>query len=238
MKVYVGTSGYSYKEWKGTFYPEKIAAKQMLAYYAERLTTVEINNSFYRIPKEHVVEGWASEVPESFRFVLKASMRITHHKRLLETADTTEYMLSQFGAMGEKLGAILVQLPPNMKQNLDRLRSFLDVLPDGTRAAFEFRNASWFEEPTYECLRAKNCALVVSDMGGDEEPPFVATADWGYLRLRREDYGAADLDRWAERIRAQSWGDVFVFFKHEDAGAGPRMAGEFLWRFDGSDESR
>ena len=230
MKVYAGTSGYSYKEWKGAFYPEKLPAKEMLGYYAGRLPAVEINNTFYRMPKTHVVEGWAAEVPESFRFSLKASMRITHRSRLKDAGESTEFMLGQFAAMGDRLGVILFQLPPNMKQDVERLVTFLELLPEDTRAAFEFRHDSWFEESTYDCLRARNCALVISE-GEEEEREVVSTADWSYLRLRRSFYTDPELEEWAERIDAQDWNEAFVFFKHEDAGSGPRCAGQFLELF-------
>ena len=229
MTVLAGTSGYSYKEWKGVFYPEKLPAKEMLGFYAGRLPTVEINNTFYRLPNKEVLSSWAEQVPESFRFVVKASRRITHFKRLKGTEDETGYLLATLGVLGERLGAVLFQLPPNLPCDLDRLDAFLALLPEGGRHAFEFRHPSWAEAPAVaERLRERNAAWVLSDT---EEAPvgsLLATATWGYLRLRRPDYAVADLAAWAKRIGSAGWEDAFVFFKHEDEGAGPRMAEQFL----------
>jgi uncharacterized protein YecE (DUF72 family) len=227
MRVRVGTSGFSYKEWKGSFYPEDLPAARMLAYYAERLPSVEINNTFYRMPKPALLEGWAQEVPPEFRFVLKASQRITHFKRLREAGDEVAYFFGVAATLGERLGPALFQLPPNLKKDLPRLEAFLATLPQGARAAFEFRHASWFEDDVFEALRGRGAALCVAE---DEElaTPLVATTDWGYLRLRRQDYVEADVAAWAEKTRAQAWGEAYVFFKHEDAGSGPRLAAQFL----------
>jgi len=229
MRVLAGTSGFSYKEWKGSFYPEDLPADRMLAYYAERLPAVEINNTFYRMPKPALLESWAAEVSPEFRFVLKASQRITHFKRLKDTASEVEYFFGVASTLGDRLGPVLVQLPPNLKKDLPRLEAFLGTLPSGARPAFEFRHASWFEDDVFEALRVKDAALCVAE---DEElaTPLVATAGWGYLRLRRQDYDAATVASWADRVRGQSWSEAYVFFKHEDAGAGPRLAGEFLDR--------
>ena len=227
MRVLAGTSGFSYKEWKGSFYPEDLAAEDMLRYYAQRLPAVEINNTFYRMPKPALLESWAGEVPEEFRFVLKASQRITHHKRLKDAAEEVAYFFRVAATLGERLGPALFQLPPNLKKDLPRLVDFLGLLPAAARAAFEFRHASWFEEDVFEALRARGAALCIAE---DEElsTPLVVTADWGYLRLRRQDYGDADVAAWAQRIRAQVWSEAYVFFKHEDAGAGPKLAGQLL----------
>jgi uncharacterized protein YecE (DUF72 family) len=229
MRVLAGTSGFSYKEWKGSFYPEDLPADRMLAYYSERLPAVEINNTFYRMPKPALLESWAAEVAPEFRFVLKASQRITHFKRLKDTGSDVEYFFGVASTLGERLGPVLVQLPPNLKKDLPRLEAFLATLPAGARAAFEFRHASWFEEDVFEVLRGKGAALCVAE---DEElaTPLVATAPWGYLRLRRQDYDGAAVAAWADRVRAQSWSEAYVFFKHEDAGSGPRLAAEFLER--------
>ncbi len=228
MRLRAGTSGYSYKEWKGPFYPEKLPAKEMLGYYAERLPAVEINNTFYRLPKTSVLETWAAQVPEDFRFVLKASRRITHFKRLKEAGDETAYLLRTVAVLGDRLGALLFQLPPNLACDLERFDSFLTLLPEGGRIAFEFRHPSWLEEPgVSDRLRDHGAALVAVD---DAEAPLeelVETADWGYLRLRGEGYGAEELAAWQTRIRATRWGEAFVFFKHEDAGAGPKLARAF-----------
>jgi len=230
MQLRAGTSGFSYDEWKGVFYPEDLPSKGRLSYYASRLTTVEINNTFYRTPRESVVSGWAEQVTGDFRFVLKASQRLTHHKRLKDCAEDLEYTLAVYRAMGARLGAILVQLPPNLRADAERLEAFLELLPADLRFAFEFRHASWFDEGTYERLRQRNAALVLSDVDDAPEPPLVPTADWGYFRLRRTSYDAADLERWLTRLREQPWQEAFVFFKHEDAGTGPRLAADFLQR--------
>ena len=229
MRVLTGTSGFSYKEWKGSFYPEDLPADRMLAYYSERLPAVEINNTFYRMPKAALLESWAAEVAPEFRFVLKASQRITHFKRLKDTGSEVEYFFGVASTLGERLGPVLVQLPPNLKKDLPRLEAFLATLPAGARPAFEFRHASWFEEDVFEALRGKGAALCVAE---DEElaTPLVATASWGYLRLRRQDYDGAAVAAWADRVRAQPWSEAYVFFKHEDAGSGPRLAAEFLQR--------
>ncbi|MSR63580.1 MAG: DUF72 domain-containing protein [Planctomycetes bacterium] len=230
MRFFAGTSGFSYDEWKGSFYPEDLPAKSRLAYYASQLTTVEINNTFYRTPKTSVVEGWREQVSGDFRFVLKASQRLTHIKRLKDCAEDLKFALDVYRAMNERLGPILFQLPPNLKQDLARLAAFLELIPADIRAAFEFRNATWFGEETYALLRAKNAALVVSDVDDAPEPPLVPTADWGYFRLRRTAYTPEALDTWLARAKAQPWQEAFVFFKHEDAGTGPKLAGEFLAR--------
>ena len=231
MELWTGTSGYSYKEWKGSFYPEKLAAKDMLAHYAERLPSVEINSTFYRLPKVSVLESWAEQVPDRFRFVIKASRRITHLKRLNDVQDETEYLLSAVRALGDRLGAVLYQLPPNLRKDLPRLEAFLALLTDDTPAAFEFRHPSWYDDEILDCLREHDCALCLADTGDEDDAPFTSTASWGYLRLRRPDYSEAELEEWAQRINAQGWERAYVFFKHEDEGAGPRMATDFLARF-------
>ncbi len=228
MDFHVGTSGYSYKEWKGPFYPEKLPASKMLSYYAERLSAVELNNTFYRMPKTSVVESWSEQVPEHFRFSIKASRRITHFKRLKDAEEVTDYLLRGVQSLGSRLGVLLFQLPPNLQCDLTRLDSFLELLPEGTRAAFEFRHPSWFDEAVFERLRARNFAVVGVDAAEGEDAVLVHTAPYGYLRLRRSDYDRAALTDWALRIDALGWREAFVFFKHEDAGAGPRLAAEFV----------
>jgi len=228
MRLRVGTSGWSYKEWKGSFYPEKLAAKDMLRFYAGHFGTVEVNNTFYRMPRNEVLEGWAAEVPEDFAFVLKAPKRITHDRRLNDVADSVEYLLRTASALGPRQGPFLIQLPPNFKKDLDRLRAFLGLLPPPARAAFEFRNASWFEDDVYAAIREHGHAWCVADTGEEGDPPFVATADWGYLRLRGVNYSDEDLRTWAARMKAESWREVFVFFKHEDEGTGPKLAQRFM----------
>jgi len=228
MQLYAGTSGFSYDEWKGVFYPEGLPAKGRLAYYASQLTTVEINNTFYRTPKASVVEGWRAQVTGGFRFVLKASQRLTHQKRLKDCAEDLSHALEVYRAMQERLGPVLFQLPPNFRKDLPRLGAFLELLPADVRAAFEFRNPTWFEDDVYALLRDRNAALVASDVDDAPEPPLVPTADWGYFRLRRTSYAPETLATWLARARAQPWTDAFVFFKHEDAGTGPKLAAEFL----------
>ncbi len=224
MNIFVGTSGFSYKEWKGPFYPESISQNEMLSFYSSRLPSVEINNTFYRLPKEDVLATWADQTPSSFRFVLKASRRITHFKRLLNAGETIEYMYSKANLLGDKLGAILYQLPPNFQKNTERLTDFLSHLPSGSKAAIEFRHPSWLDDDVFALLKASNCALCIADKMDDERTPFIATASWGYLRLRRPDYSAMDLENWVTQLSDSNWSDVFVFFKHEDDGAGPKMA--------------
>ena len=228
MTLYVGTSGYSYKEWKGSFYPEKIPAKEMLPYYASRLPAVEINNTFYRLPQPSVLENWREQVPASFRFSVKASQRITHFKRLKDVAEETGYLLDTAAALADRLGPILFQLPPNMKKDLPRLQIFLDCLPAGTRATFEFRHPTWLDDDVLEVLSEKNYPLCISDTDDLPATHIDRTADWGYLRLRRVNYSPENLAEWLKRVRDQNWNDAFVFFKHEDEGTGPRLAGEFL----------
>jgi uncharacterized protein YecE (DUF72 family) len=226
MQLFVGTSGYSYKEWKGTFYPQKLPQKEMLSYYASRLSAVEINNTFYRMPKTSVIESWAEQVPDGFRFVLKASQRITHFKRLKEAEEPTSYLIRAASALRGKQGPLLFQLPPDLKKDAPRLRSFLECL-DGCPAAFEFRHESWLDDEVFQALRANSCALCCADTDGPDGGELIRTADFGYLRLRRESYTEPDLARWLERIRSQGWNEAYVFFKHEDAATGPALAARF-----------
>ncbi len=228
MKLHVGTSGYSYKEWKGSFYPEKLPAKDMLPYYASKLSAVELNNTFYRMPQQPMVESWRTQVPEGFRFSVKASQRITHFKRLKDVESETKYLLETVGALEEKLGVVLYQLPPNMKKDLERLQSFVKVLPGDVRAAFEFRHPTWFDDDVLEVLKSQNFALCISDTDDVPVTHIDRTADWGYLRLRRVSYSKDDLSEWAGRMKEQNWTTTFVFFKHEDEGTGPRLAAEFI----------
>lgn len=233
MNLRVGTSGYAYDEWKGIFYPEDLPKKDRLRYYGERLNSVEINNTFYRMPKAEMLAGWAEVVPEDFLFVLKASRRITHNGRLKDVADSVAYLWKNAQELGERLGPILFQLPPYLKKDAERLARFLDELPEGMRAVLEFRHESWFDDETFGLLRNAGAALCLADTEpkeGEEpaEPEIVSTADFGYLRLRRCDYEDSDLSVWRERIRAQAWKETFVFFKHEDEAGGPRFAEALL----------
>jgi uncharacterized protein YecE (DUF72 family) len=228
MILHVGTSGYSYKEWKGNFYPEKLPAKDMLSYYATRLKAVELNNTFYRLPQKSMVENWKAQVPEDFRFSIKASQRITHFKKLKDVADETKYLLDTVSVLEDRLGVVLFQLPPNMKKDLPRLETFLDCLPPTIKAAFEFRHQTWMEDDVLDLLKSKNHALVASDTDDLPVTHIDRTADWGYLRLRRVEYSEGALKEWLKRIRDQKWQEVFLFFKHEDEGTGPKLAAEFL----------
>ena len=226
--LYVGTSGYSYKEWKGSFYPEKLPAKDMLPYYSQRLKAVELNNTFYRMPKRELVESWKSQVPDNFRFSVKASQRITHFKRLKDAEDATSYMLDTVRVLENRLGVVLFQLPPNMKKDLERLDSFLRLLPQELNAAFEFRHPTWFDDEVIALLKRDNRALCVSDTDDLPASHIDKTSDWGYLRLRRVNYSQSSLSEWIQHINEQSWRDTYVFFKHEDEGTGPKLAAEFL----------
>lgn len=227
MNVYVGTSGWSYQEWKGSFYPAKLPANAMLHYYASRFSTVEVNNSFYRIPRESVLAGWAEQVSPGFRFVMKASRRITHHHRLSDADGSLGYFLKAITPLGPRLGPTLFQLPPTFQKDLDRLQTFLDRLPKRWPAAIEFRHESWFDDSTYELLRSRGVALVGVDEDPDDGPgaPVIPTASWGYLRLRRSHYDTAGLSAWAERILKLPWELAFVFLKHEEGSPiGPGAA--------------
>jgi uncharacterized protein YecE (DUF72 family) len=227
VNILVGTSGWSYKEWKGSFYPAKLPAEEMLRFYAGRFPTVEVNNSFYRIPAERVLAGWADQVPQRFRFVLKASRRITHNNRLNDEDGSLGYFLRAINPLGERLGPTLFQLPPTFKLDLDRLQRFLDQLPRRWPAAVEFRHDSWFDERVYDLLRARGVALVAVDEDESEGPgsPLVPTASWGYARLRRSQYGESAIQEWVSRLRQQPWSDAYVFLKHEDGSPnGPDAA--------------
>jgi uncharacterized protein YecE (DUF72 family) len=226
--LYVGTSGYSYKEWKGSFYPEKIPAKDMLSYYASRLHAVELNNTFYRLPQKSMIDSWKSQVPDNFRFSVKASQLITHFKQLKDAANETRLMFQRYAAFEDHLGAVLFRLPPDMKKDIRRLEMFLKNLPADTPAAFQLEDRTWFEEDVLALLRSQNRALCVVDT--DEMPVSLInkTADWGYVRLRRVSYSESELKEWITRMRAQKWKETFVFFKHEDEGTGPKLAAQFL----------
>ncbi|MBW8456855.1 MAG: DUF72 domain-containing protein [Thiobacillus sp.] len=228
MKLYAGTSGYAYKEWKGSFYPLDLSAKRMLRFYGEHFRTVEINSTFYRMPTVALLENWAGEVPADFRFVLKAPQRITHQRRLAGADEEVGYLLDVAATLQSRLGALLFQLPPSLKKDVPRLEAFLALLPLSHRAAFEFRHSSWFDDEVFALLHDHQAALCIAEAEDDLEVPVVATADWGYLRLRRPDYGETELKAWAQRVRQQSWQEAFVFFKHEEAGRGPQLAQRFI----------
>ena len=229
MRLLAGTSGFAFKEWKGSFYPADIKPDGMLSHYATRFPTVEINNTFYRMPRENVLQDWASQVPDSFTFAIKASQRITHHARLKrEAKELLGYLIQNTTVLGNKLGPVLFQLPPNMKKDIERLRTFLDFLPHGRKFAFEFRHSSWFDEDVVEALRAKDAALTIIDQDDFATPP-IASASWGYLRLHRLDYGEQALVDWAARVREQPWSEAYVYFKHDEGiGSGPPAVDAFL----------
>jgi uncharacterized protein YecE (DUF72 family) len=229
MEVRVGTSGWNYPEWKGSFYPSDLKPAAMLPYYAERFATVEVNNTFYRMPTAALVEGWAAAVPARFSFVLKAPQRITHFARLRDVDDPVRFFCDTARTLGARLGPLLFQLPPNFKADAGRLADLLALLPPDVRAAFEFRHASWFTDEVYTRLAARNAALCIAD-NDEGSTPAVATADWGYLRLRATGYPDDDLRGWIATMRrvGAGWRDAFVFFKHEDKGTGPALAQRLL----------
>lgn len=228
MDLHVGTSGYSYKEWKGKFYPQTLAAKDMLRYYASKLRAVELNNTYYRLPQHSMIESWKAQVPENFRFSVKAPRSITLFRRLKDAADVTKNMLETVAALEDRLGVVLYRLPDDMQKDLERLKTFIKILPPEPRAAFDFRHETWFDDDVLQLLRSENRALCISDR--DERPVthIDKTADWGYLRLRRVNYSTAELREWISRMKAQDWKTTFVFFKHEDEGTGPQLASEFV----------
>jgi uncharacterized protein YecE (DUF72 family) len=223
MDLLIGTSGFAYKEWKGTFYPDALAASAMLRYYAEHFRAVEINGTFFRMPTESGLRQWAGDVPEGFSFTLKAPQLITHRKRLKEVEEPVAAFFRIAGALEKRLGPFLFQLPPNFKKDLARLTAFLDLVPEDARVAVEFRHPSWFDDDIFEALRSHGAALCIAH-GEDLDTPPVATADWGYLRLRKVTYVDGDLQEWARLIQEQDWSGAHIFFKHEDTGTGPVLA--------------
>jgi uncharacterized protein YecE (DUF72 family) len=238
VRLRTGTSGFSYKSWKGSFYPEGLPDAQMLTFYASRFPAVEINNTFYRMPSRDLLARWVEATPEGFSFVLKAPQRITHQGRLKNTGDPLGFFLETAAVMGERLGPLLFQLPPNFQKDVERLRAFLALLPRERRAAFEFRHASWDDPEVHEALRAHGAALCAADTDQDERPAqIVPTAAWGYLRLRRSEYGDESLAEWAARVRGQPWAEAYAFFKHEESGTGPELGRRFIdaWSSLGGD---
>jgi uncharacterized protein YecE (DUF72 family) len=232
-RLFAGASGYAFAEWKGSFYPDHIKADAMLAFYAERLATVEINNTFYRMPKASVLESWAAVTPSHFRFAIKASRRITHDARLDidKCADSLEYLYRVLASLGDKRGPVLFQLPPFLRKDVPRLSAFLARLPADHRAAFEFRHDSWFDDEVYAALRSAGAALVLSEREDNAPPPLVQTAPFGYLRLRLEQYSDDDLKRWVETLAATGWQEIHAYFMHEPTAPGyaaglMRLAGE------------
>jgi uncharacterized protein YecE (DUF72 family) len=222
MAILAGASGYSFKEWRGSFYPDRMKPEEMLPFYSSRLPTVEINNTFYKFPRANVLEEWHRITPESFRFSIKAPRRITHIGRLKpeSVTDSIGYLYGNMGPLAAKRGPVLFQLPPNMKKDTARLVAFLALLPADHRAAFEFRNETWFADDVYDALKAAGASLCFSEREDNAPPPLVETAQWGYVRLRLEDYPDADLEQWARRIEATKWKDTFAYFMHEPTAPG------------------
>jgi len=226
MKIYTGTSGYGYKEWKGKFYPEKILPKEMLRFYSEQLNSVEINNTFYHMPVENVLSSWASQVPDNFVFALKAPQVITHLKRLKNVEEETGYLFRTLSVLGQKLGPVLFQFPKSFRADRPALKYFLGLIPD-IPCAFEFRSLSWLGSEILDLLRERGCSLCIADTDENPAIEIISTAPWGYLRLRRPDYTDADLSQWLKRILSQKWEKAFVFFKHEEDAIGAEMAIRF-----------
>lgn len=231
MQLLTGTSGYNYKEWNGIFYPESTKPDAMLKRYGEKLPTVELNNTFYRMPKRVVLETWASRVPDDFRFSIKASRRITHIRRLKEAQSEIGFLFQNLEVLGEKLGVVLAQLPPTMKVDVERLKLFLEMLPGEAPVSFEFRHPSWHCEEVYDVLKACQAGVVATDAKSDTPEPMLATSSIGYFRLRKPEYPDQELDDIAASIKAQPWAKCFVFFKHEEDAIGPQLAMKFQERF-------
>jgi uncharacterized protein YecE (DUF72 family) len=231
-RLWAGASGFAFKEWKGSFYPEKIEPEAMLAWYARGLPSVEINNSFYQMPKVTVLEHWAQVTPEAFRFAIKASRRITHDARLVAdtAAASVAYLYKNLASLGAKRGPVLFQLPPFLKKDLPRLADFVQLLPAGHQAAFEFRHDSWFDDDVYALLRSVGAVLCLSEREDQTAPPLVETADWGYLRLRLETYAEADLASWVSRLADTRWQQTHVYFMHEPTA--PAYAARLLQLWD------
>jgi uncharacterized protein YecE (DUF72 family) len=230
--IWVGTSGYNYPEWKGSFYPEKLPAAKMLPYYAEHFSTVEINYTFYRTPNEKILEGWNKATPNRFKLTLKAPKRITHDRRLRDCGGLVRQFFETAATLGPKLGALLFQLPPNLRRDLALFDAFLDTFPPRVCAAFEFRHESWLDEEVYARLRARNLALCIAD-SERLSTPVIMTADYGYFRFRDEGYVPDDIARWGDIIfeKTSAWRDVFVYFKHEEEGKGPEFARLLMQHF-------
>lgn len=216
-RIMVGTSGFAYKEWKGSFYPEKLPARKYLSYYAEHFHTTEINNTFYRMPTSKLCEGWYAEVPEDFSFTLKLSQRITHFKRLKNVDDDMGFFLDSAANLKEKLGPILVQLPPNFKKDLEVLDAFLAAFAKQGRLAFEFRHASWFDDDLFELLRKYNTAfgVVEKEEGESGVVPRAVTGEFVYMRLRKGEYSDDEMLEWARWIRSQTV-PVYCYLKHDE----------------------
>ena len=231
MKILAGTSGYAFKEWKGNFYPQDLKDDRMLGYYASKFPAVEINNTFYRLPRANVLREWAAQVPETFTFALKASQRITHYARLKEeSASLVDFLLKNTALLGDRLGPILFQLPPNLQKDVSRFRGFLGLLPADRRYVFEFRHESWFDDEVYAAMRERDIATCIAEQE-DFRCPVVSTSTWGYLRLHKLDYNSGELVDWAKCVTGQQWQQAYVFFKHDETenhGSGPPAVATFV----------
>ncbi len=227
VKIYTGTSGFAHKEWKGKFYPEKISSKEMLRFYAERFNTVEVNNTFYHMPKESVLISWAEQVPSEFVFALKAPQVITHIRQLRKVFEQTESIFRSLSVLDRKLGPVLFQFPKSFHANAPALEDFLALIPSAAACAFEFRSPSWLDAGMPDLLRQKGCSLCIADTDENPAQEIINTTPWGYLRLRRSDYTDADLSQWVEKILSQKWEKAYVYFKHEDEAKGAEMAIRF-----------
>jgi len=227
--IWIGTSGFQYPEWKGTFYPDKLAAKKMLAYYGAHFPTTESNYTFRTIPSVKTLSNWSAETPKNFRFTLKALQEITHFKRLRGCDELVGKLLEAATTLNGKLGTILFQLPPDFKRDLPVLDDFLAQLPHSMKCAFEFRHESWFADEVFDSLRAKNAALCIAD-SEELKSPVVLTADHAYFRLRNEGYTRGDIEWWAETSGEQQKkaSDVYVYLKHEKSGIGPKLAAQLI----------
>jgi uncharacterized protein YecE (DUF72 family) len=226
-RIRIGTSGWGYKEWRGSFYPEKFREKDMLHYYGEHFSTVEVIYTARRMPSTELLEGWTQQVPDDFSFLLKAPQTITHFRRLKNVAEPLANFTQAIATLGPRLGPIVFQLPPNFKKDVPLLTNFLAQIPPGLRAAFEFRHDTWYDDQVYDALRSHEVALCIADTD-EATSPVLTTAPWGYVRLRRENYSEAALQSWLDRIRAFHWQDTYLFFKHEDDARGPAFATQFL----------
>lgn len=227
-RLFVGTSGFSYAEWRPAFYPDGLKKDAMLGFYAARLPAVELNNTFYRMPSKKLAAKWAGEVPAGFSFAVKASQRITWTQKLKDCGELVAALFAAVAALGDRLGCVFYQLPKWVRKDVALLQDFLALQPAGVKVAFEFAHASWLEDDALAALRARDAALVLSDKDDGPTPELVDTGSWGYLRLRRAQYSDGDLQGWHERIGARPWQQCFVFFKHEDSCAGPALARRFL----------
>jgi uncharacterized protein YecE (DUF72 family) len=227
MRIYVGASGYGYKEWKGVFYPPKISPKEMLRFYSERFSAVEINNTFYHMPTEKILMSWADQVPDDFIFAVKAPQVLTHVKRLKNVEPETKYLFNTLSVLSGKLGPVLFQFPKSFHADAPTLKDFLILIPRTIPCAFEFRSSSWFNPEILNILGQKGCSLCIADSAENPVNEIISTAPWGYIRLRRSDYKDSELLQWKKRIFSQKWEKAFVFFKHEEETEGPVMASRF-----------